>query len=120
MMLLTLVENAIKHGLEPKPDGGSLSLSAVIANGALQVSVADSGLGFGAAQRGGTGVGLVNVRERLQALFGSAARLQIEANVDGGTIATIVVPYSVDPRRGIGGADCGRPPGLAPGGAGAG
>jgi signal transduction histidine kinase len=97
MMLLTLVENAIKHGLEPKPEGGTLSISAVISNGALQVAVADSGMGFGVAQRGGTGVGLANVRERLQALFGSAARLQIEANSDGGTIATIVVPYSVDP-----------------------
>jgi hypothetical protein len=104
MMLQTLVENAIKHGLEPKPQGGSLSLSAVIANGALQVAVADSGLGFGAAQRGGTGVGLTNVRERLQALFGSAARLQIEANADGGTIATVIVPYRVDPYAASGAA----------------
>jgi hypothetical protein len=97
MMLLTLVENAIKHGLEPKPEGGSLSISAVISNGALQVAVADSGMGFGVAQRGGTGVGLANVRERLRALFGTEARLQIEANADGGTIATLVVPYRVDP-----------------------
>jgi hypothetical protein len=107
MMLLTLVENAVKHGLEPKPEGGSLSVSAVVANGALQVAVADSGLGFGASQRGGTGVGLVNVRERLQALFGPAAQLQIEANAQGGTIATIAVPYRVDPVAAGGGGGAG-------------
>jgi hypothetical protein len=110
MMLLTLVENAIKHGLEPKPEGGTLSVSAIVSNGSLQVAVADSGLGFGASQRSGTGVGLANVRERLQALFGSAAQLQIEANADGGTIATIVVPYRVDPAA-AGGAAV---PGAAP------
>jgi signal transduction histidine kinase len=97
MMLLTLVENAIKHGLEPKPEGGSLSVSAVIADGLLRVAVADSGMGFGVARRGGTGLGLANVRERLQALFGAAASLVIDANSDGGTIATIVVPYRVEP-----------------------
>ncbi len=98
MMLLTLVENAIKHGLEPKPDGGTLSVSAVVADGRLRVAVADSGLGFGVAQRGGTGVGLANVRERLTALYGADASLSIDANSDGGTIATILVPYRVDGR----------------------
>ncbi len=97
MMLLTLVENAIKHGLEPKPDGGSLSLSAVVADGSLRVAVSDSGMGFGNAQRGGTGLGLVNVRERLLALYGPAASLVIDANSDGGTIATILVPYQIEP-----------------------
>ena len=53
MMLLTLVENAIKHGLEPKPDGGSLSLSAVIADGQLRVAVADSGVSSASPSAGG-------------------------------------------------------------------
>jgi len=97
MMLLTLVENAIKHGLEPKAEGGSLSVSAVVADARLRVAVADSGMGFGVAQRGGTGVGLVNVRERLQALYGSGASLDIDANSDGGTIASIQVPYRIEP-----------------------
>ena len=101
MMLLTLVENAIKHGLEPKPEGGTLSVGAVVADGKLRVAVADSGMGFGNAQRGGTGVGLVNVRERLQALYGSGATLTIDANSDGGTIATILVPYRVEPAAGV-------------------
>jgi len=96
MMLLTLVENAIKHGLEPKPDGGSVSVSAAVADGVLRVAVADSGLGFGTAARGGTGVGLANVRERLQALYGAAAGLRVDANAEGGTIASIEVPYRIE------------------------
>ena len=96
MILQSLVENAIKHGLEPKAEGGSLTLSADIANGNLRVTVADTGLGFGAGSRPGTGVGLANVRERLAALYGGRARLVVETNTPAGTIATIEVPYSID------------------------
>ena len=95
MMLQTLVENSIKHGLEPKPEGGSLTLSADVVDGNLRVAVSDTGLGFGAAGLAGGGVGLSNVRERLQALFGARGRLSIEPNSPGGTIATLVVPYAV-------------------------
>jgi len=95
MMLQTLVENSIKHGLEPKPEGGTLTLGCDVVDGNLRVAVADTGLGFGAAGSGGSGVGLNNVRERLQALFGARARLTIEPNSPGGTIATIEVPYAV-------------------------
>jgi len=96
MMLQSLVENSIKHGLEPKPEGGSLTISADIANGKLRVTVADTGLGFAVADQPGTGVGLANVRERLAALYGGAARLDIEANSPTGTIVTIEVPYSFE------------------------
>ena len=96
MMLQSLVENAIKHGLEPKPEGGSLTLGADIVHGRLRVTVADTGLGFGAAGTAGGGVGLDNVRERLAALYGGQARLQIEANTPSGTIVTIEVPYELD------------------------
>ncbi|MDQ3189521.1 MAG: histidine kinase [Pseudomonadota bacterium] len=99
MMLQSLVENAIKHGLEPKPQGGSLTISADISNGRLRVTVADSGLGFeatGASSARGTGVGLTNVRERLAVLYGGAARLSIEANSPSGTIVTIEVPYTFE------------------------
>jgi hypothetical protein len=95
MMLQTLVENSIKHGLEPKPEGGTLTLNADVVDGNLRVAVSDTGLGFGAGNSGGGGVGLGNVRERLQALFGARGRLTIEANSPSGTIATIVVPYTV-------------------------
>ena len=96
MMLQSLVENAIKHGLEPKAEGGSLTLSASIAHGMLRVTVADTGLGFGAGSAPGTGVGLANVRERLAALYGGTAKLTVDANTPSGTIATIEVPYTLD------------------------
>jgi signal transduction histidine kinase len=93
MMVQTLVENAIKHGLEPKPEGGRLSLKAEIVHGKLQVTVADTGLGFGRAATAGTGVGLANIRERLQLLYGTKAGLTIAENNGGGTKVTLTVPY---------------------------
>jgi sensor histidine kinase YesM len=97
MMLQTLVENAIKHGLEPKAEGGSLSVRAEIVHGKLQLSVADTGLGFSqAASSGttaGTGVGLANIRERLQLLYGNKAALTVAENRPSGTVVTITVPY---------------------------
>ena len=99
MILQSLVENAIKHALEPKPEGGSITVTADIANGSLRVMVADTGLGFGAAGKPGTGVGLANVRERLAALYAGRARFTIEANSPSGTIATVEVPYEPDLAR---------------------
>jgi signal transduction histidine kinase len=96
MMLQSLVENSIRHGLEPKPEGGSITISADVVNGRLRVTVADTGLGFAATGRPGTGVGLGNVRERLAALYGGSARLSIEANTPSGTIVTIEVPYTFE------------------------
>ena len=93
MMLQTLVENAIKHGLEPKPEGGAINVKIEIVHGKLSVSVADTGLGFGRAATAGTGVGLSNIRERLQLRYGAKASLTITENRGGGTIATIGLPY---------------------------
>ena len=93
MMLQTLVENAIKHGLEPKPEGGRLLVKAEVVHGKLAVSVADTGLGFGMAATAGTGVGLANIRERLQLLYNGQATLTVTENAGGGTVATITVPY---------------------------
>ncbi len=97
MMIQTLVENAIKHGLEPKPEGGALSVRAEMVHGKLAVTVADTGLGFGKAATAGTGVGLANIRERLQLLYGNKATLSVRENHGGGTAVTITVPYkSID------------------------
>ncbi|MFM7507763.1 MAG: sensor histidine kinase [Rubrivivax sp.] len=93
MMLQTLVENAIKHGLEPKAEGGHLRVAAEIVHGKLQMTVADTGLGFGKAATAGTGVGLANIRERLQLLYGSRATLTVAENQPSGTVVTITVPY---------------------------
>lgn len=93
MMIQSLVENAIKHGLEPKPEGGRLSVKAQIVHGKLAVTVADSGVGFGRAATAGTGIGLTNIRERLALLYGTKAALAVAQNPGGGTQVTITVPY---------------------------
>ncbi|PHV11548.1 sensor histidine kinase [Chitinimonas sp. BJB300] len=95
MMLQTLVENAIKHGLEPKVDGGKLEINAEIVNGSLAVHVLDTGQGF--MPQGSGGVGLANIRERLKVLYNGRAELIISVPPDGGTLATIKVPYEVVP-----------------------
>jgi len=95
MMLQTLVENAIKHGLEPKPEGGRLEIGAEIVDGLLAVHVTDNGMGFVPKAEGG--VGLANVRERLKALYNGRAELIIGVPPGGGTSATIKVPYEVAP-----------------------
>jgi hypothetical protein len=93
MIIQGLVENAIKHGLEPKPEGGSLVVRAHIEHGDLVVEVADTGLGFGRAGTSGTGVGLANTRERLQLLYGNKASLTVAENQPCGTVVRIQVPY---------------------------
>lgn len=95
MLLQPLVENAIKHGLEPKIDGGCVTVSARVEGGALWIEVADTGLGFGVAtDTGGAGSGLANVRARLKALYGDAARLTIDqlAAPETGTKISVLVP----------------------------
>jgi len=93
MMLQTLVENAIKHGLEPKTTGGTLSIGAEVIDGQLAVHVADDGMGFAPKAEGG--VGLANIRERLKAMYKDRAELIISVPPLGGTCATIKVPYEV-------------------------
>ncbi|PTT91035.1 sensor histidine kinase [Pelomonas sp. HMWF004] len=93
MMIQGLVENAIKHGLEPKAEGGKLTVKAEILHGKLAVTVADTGLGFGRAATSGTGVGLANIRERLQLLHGSRASVTVTENQPSGTVVCITVPY---------------------------
>ena len=90
LMLPSLVENAIKHGLEPQREGGTVEISATLANGRLRMVVADTGRGFSDVP--GAGVGLANIRERLAALYGDAAHLTLEANSPRGVVATIEVP----------------------------
>jgi LytS/YehU family sensor histidine kinase len=94
MVVLTLVENAIKHGLAPADDGGSITVSAGVADGKLLVSVADDGVGFGQADTGGTGIGLANIRARLLTQYGRAARLELGEGAAGGVEAIVRLPLS--------------------------
>ncbi|MHB8913057.1 MAG: sensor histidine kinase [Lysobacter sp.] len=91
MMLQTLVENAIKHGLEPRTGGGTVWIRARRSDDVVAVTVADDGDGFN-SKTGGTGIGLKNVRERLRLVFGAGAALAVVANFPAGVAATMTVP----------------------------
>ena len=92
MMLLTLTENAIKHGLNPSPDGGLIRIVARSNDHRLTITVADTGVGF--APGSGAGTGLANIRARLAAQFGNTASLALENNDLGGVTATIALPLA--------------------------
>jgi sensor histidine kinase YesM len=91
-MLITLVENAIKHGIEPWPPGGRVDVTARDAGGSLEVSVADTGAGLEGTPVAGTGIGIANIRERLALLYGERAALELEENAPRGFRARIVLP----------------------------
>jgi signal transduction histidine kinase len=93
MLLITLVENAIKHGLEPV-GGGEILVRARLVGDNLTVEVLDDGAGFGTAGGSGTGVGLVNVQRRLAAHYPGQARLALIARAPRGASATISIPVS--------------------------
>jgi signal transduction histidine kinase len=91
MMLQTLVENAIKHGVEPKTGGGTIWIMAVDKGDRAAVTVADDGIGL-STQTTGTGIGLRNLRERLNLAYGPDASFDIAANFPAGVAATITIP----------------------------
>ena len=95
MMLQTLVENSIKHGLEPKAEGGQVSITAEVAHNKLRVCVSDNGLGFGAVPSNGTGLGLQNIRERLALFYQGNCQFIITPNHPSGVAVTIEIPYQV-------------------------
>jgi sensor histidine kinase YesM len=90
LALSTLTENAIKHGLNPLPEGGAIEITARAKNGRLAVTVADTGAGL--RRNSGSGTGLANLRARLAVLYGDAGTLAFETNAPRGIRATVVVP----------------------------
>jgi LytS/YehU family sensor histidine kinase len=92
LMLISLAENAVKHGVEPKIGAAHIQVLARRGDdGSLQVTVADDGAGFGASAAG-TGLGLVNIRERLQQMYQGRAAITLKAGPEGGVIATLKLP----------------------------
>ena len=97
MLLQPLVENAIKHGLEPKVAGGRVCIGARREGSRLMLTVADDGLGFRTTRADGTGgLGLANLRARLESLYGSRAQMTIEDRQPGTTVK-LVVPIDAAP-----------------------
>jgi signal transduction histidine kinase len=98
MLLHTLVENSIKHGLSPLPEGGRIRIRALQSvPGQLVVEVHDNGVGFGAAS--GHGVGLANTRARLSGLYGAQAGLELEAASPRGLVARLRLPLRTQAAR---------------------
>lgn len=92
-MLISLVENAIKHGVEPHPDGGKISVMARSENERLLLTVSDTGLGITqASPAAGGGFGLDNIRQRLRVLYANRAKLNVSENVPHGFVAVIDMP----------------------------
>ena len=91
MLLQPLVENAIRHGIEPKLGGGQLNISASIECGVLRLCVDDDGVGFN-DKTSGSGAGLENIRARLSAIYGPSAKLDLRTNEKGGVSAILELP----------------------------
>jgi sensor histidine kinase YesM len=93
MILPTLVENAIKHGLSPLPEGGRIEIAARRDGPDLLIDVRDNGAGFSSS--GGSGVGLANTRSRLAALFGNRAALSLSSAAPRGVLASLRMPLTL-------------------------
>jgi sensor histidine kinase YesM len=93
MLLLTLVENAIKHGINPSIDGGSIQVTAGRTLDALVLQVRDSGKGL--SSTAGHGTGLANIRRRLSMFYGEEAELSLAAASPRGVIATVSIPRTL-------------------------
>ena len=94
-MLITLVENAIKHGIEPLPEGGRVDVQVSLdPAGDLAVVVSDTGAGINGGSEPGQGIGLANIRERLALLFGARGTLDLQANSPRGFVARLGLPLT--------------------------
>jgi sensor histidine kinase YesM len=94
LLLQPLVENAVKHGIDPSETGGNVSITVTTANNRLDITIADTGVGMSTTAKAGTG--LDNVRQRLHALYGERASLTVTENKPTG----VVVHLSIDGENG--------------------
>jgi len=91
LTLLTLVENAVRHGIDPGEEGGRIDVHVERRGDRCIIRVADTGVGLGVSN-GGLGTGLSTLRERLQLVFGGAAELRVRANAPRGVVAEVEIP----------------------------
>jgi two-component system LytT family sensor kinase len=97
ILLQPLIENSIKHGLEPRINGGTVTLRSRLEGDRVRIEVADDGVGMGnqpasALRRSGSGIGMKNVQERLDVLYGDQASFSVVSNPGRGTLVTIEIP----------------------------
>ncbi len=92
LLLQPLVENAVEHGVEPRPEGGVVRIVARRVGEALQIQVQDDGNGIATNGEPGRGIGLAATRERLQTLFGNAASVSLQS-LPAGAVATVMLPF---------------------------
>ena len=91
MLMQPLVENAVRHGIEPKLGGGEIFIRADVAQGKLCIEISDSGVGL-PGDAGNDGAGLANIRARLDTLFGTSGKLLLQNNSSGGVTAMLELP----------------------------
>jgi len=99
ILLQPLIENSIKHGLEPRIRGGTITLRSRFSGEHVVIEVEDDGVGITlkprtAVNRGGSGIGLRNVRERLEMLYAGQARFTVTSRPGRGTLVTIEIPHT--------------------------
>jgi two-component system LytT family sensor kinase len=100
ILLQPLIENSIKHGLEPRLKGGTVTLRSRLDGDRVRIEVADDGVGMGnqpasALRRTGAGIGMKNVRERLEVLYGNQASFSVVSNPGRGTLVSIEIPANL-------------------------
>jgi two-component system LytT family sensor kinase len=100
ILLQPLIENSIKHGLEPRIKGGTVTLRSRMDGDRVLIEVEDDGVGMGAKPasalpRTGAGIGMKNVRERLEVLYGNQARFEVLSNPGRGTLVTLEIPVGL-------------------------
>jgi two-component system LytT family sensor kinase len=104
ILLQPLIENSIKHGLEPRIHGGTVTLRSKLNGDRVLIEVADDGVGMAgrprtSLQNNGAGIGMKNVQERLEVLYGTQATFKVVSNPGRGTLVSIEIPAALPDLR---------------------
>jgi len=104
ILLQPLIENSIKHGLEPRIHGGTVTLRSRLDGDRVRIEVVDDGVGMNnrpasALRRTGAGIGIKNVQERLEVLYGDLAHFSVVSNPGRGTLVSIEIPAALADTR---------------------